>query len=322
MEFPIYTVIMPTYNSELTLKRSIDSIIYQDFDLKKIELIIVDDCSTDDTWSKLNNYQSYNMLADHSLYQTKKNSGPGIARNIGINSAQGDFVVFLDSDDELKSKIIAEALKRTGSPKKEIVELNSISTLIRRMISSSKARNSNEYSYQSFGYIHQQFESKSGMMSISLSPYFYFSEDTKDLTKVENNGIIDISFKASGGSYADVTGGGDATQVIATVMEYAFAVFSVVESALKILFPDFYEWKKSEDQKVIKFSGVNNFGGINPNAKTAREGTNKRNRLYSLGWDRAMRKRATDLELYDGGYGTIYIKYKGSASSSPAKEQP
>lgn len=226
------------------------------------------------------------------------------------------------TDDELKSKIIAEALKRTGSPKKEIVELNSISILIRRMISSSKAKNSNEYSYQSFGYIHQQFESKSGMMSISLAPYFYFDENTKDLTKVRDNGIIDISFKASGGSYADVTGSGDATQVIATVMEYAFAVFSVVESALKILFPDFYEWKKSKDQKIIKFSGVNNFGGINPNAKTAREGTNKRNRLYSLGWDRAMRKRATDLELYDGGHGTIYIKYKAPEGSEESFNPP
>lgn len=111
---------MPTYNSELTLKRSIDSIIYQDFDLKKIELIIVDDCSTDDTWSKLNNYQSYNMLADYSLYQTKKNSGPGIARNIGINSAQGDFVVFLDSDDELKSNFFSSIYK-TNMLKKEIV---------------------------------------------------------------------------------------------------------------------------------------------------------------------------------------------------------
>lgn len=235
-----------------------------------------------------------------------------------------------ENDIKIKDEILAVALKRQGSPKKEILELNSVSNLIRRIIGAYKVKKTHEdpdsqissYGYQSLGAINQQFESKSGMMSIHLTPYFYFSDGTRDLIKEEKNGIIDISFKVSGGNYSDVTGGGDATQVIATVMEYAFAVFSVVESALKILFPDFYEWKKSEDQKIIKFSGVNNFGDINPNAKTAREGTNKRNRLYSLGWDRAMRKRATDLELYDGGHGTIYIKYKAPEGSEESFNPP
>jgi len=243
-------------------------------------------------------------------------------RNRGMEEEDVENSAKLPTDNELKAKILAEALKRTGSPKQEILELNSVLNLIRRMISSYKAKESHDFVYQSFGYIKQQFESKSGMMTISLSPYFYFNEQTRELTKDDGNGIIDISFKTSNGGYGDLTGGGDATQVIATVMEFAFSVFSVVESALKILFPDFYEWKKSQDLKVIKFSGVPNYGDINRNSKTSREGINKRNRLYSLGWDRAMRKRATDLELHDGGHGTIYIKYKKAEESEESFNPP
>jgi len=88
-----------------------------------------------------------------------------------------------------------------------------------------------------------------------------------------------------------------------------------------LYYPKFYELKKATGGNVIKFSGVNNSSsGMNLKSKTAREGGNKRNRLYTLGWERAMRKRIPDLELAQGEHGTIYIRYKSSAGESSPEQ--
>lgn len=214
---------------------------------------------------------------------------------------------------KIRSQIIELASKRIGIPEKEIIELISVQKLIKNMMDSWLVKKNKSSGHQSFGYVRQKFESKSGLMEISLTPRFYFDEYSRDLaTTSENNGIIEISFKLARGSYGDVTGGGDAAQVVATVMEFAFAVFSVVEAGLKLLFPDFYKWKKEESPKVISFSGMPNYASsssLNRSSKTAKEGGNKRNRLYTLGWERSMRKRVPDLELVTTETDKIYIQY-------------
>lgn len=90
------SIILTTYNSEKFIKRTLDSILNQEGinDLFTIELIIVDDCSTDRTVEILHNYNV-------EIISTPKNSGgPNAGRNIGLNLVTGDFICIADHDDE------------------------------------------------------------------------------------------------------------------------------------------------------------------------------------------------------------------------------
>jgi glycosyltransferase involved in cell wall biosynthesis len=88
---PLISVIVPTFNRSHVVGRAINSVLEQTYD--RIELIVVDDGSTDDTASLLSGYGN----AIKVLKQT--NSGPTVARNRGVNLARGDLIAFLDSDD-------------------------------------------------------------------------------------------------------------------------------------------------------------------------------------------------------------------------------
>lgn len=94
------SVIIPTYNRAKTLRRAINSVIAQRLDA--IEIIIVDDGSTDDTESVIKQIsQDFDIR-----YIRQENKGVSAARNQGIKAATGDFVAFLDSDDEwLENKL-------------------------------------------------------------------------------------------------------------------------------------------------------------------------------------------------------------------------
>ena len=94
------SVVIPTYNRANVLPRAIDSVLQQTHE--NIELIVVDDSSTDNTREVV---ESYN---DNRIRYTRldSNSGANTARNTGINISSGDYIAFLDSDDEwLPSKI-------------------------------------------------------------------------------------------------------------------------------------------------------------------------------------------------------------------------
>ncbi len=85
------SVIIPTYNRGRMLAEAIDSVLAQTF--TDFQLIVVDDGSTDNTTDILSAYQ------DEIVCIRQENSGVSAARNRGINSASGDFIAFLDSDD-------------------------------------------------------------------------------------------------------------------------------------------------------------------------------------------------------------------------------
>lgn len=88
-----FTIIMPVYNTEKLVIRALDSIPVRD----DLEVICIDDCSTDSSYEVLKNYSRIPIR----VFQTPINSGPGIARNIGYDNATGDFIFGLDSDDYL-----------------------------------------------------------------------------------------------------------------------------------------------------------------------------------------------------------------------------
>lgn len=89
------SVIIPTYNAELTLSRCLDSLLNQSF--KNIEIIVVDDMSTDNTIELAHHYQlAYPVV---SVYLSDKKGMAGGARNIGIRKANGNYISFIDADD-------------------------------------------------------------------------------------------------------------------------------------------------------------------------------------------------------------------------------
>lgn len=90
---PLISVVIPTYNRGKLILRSINSVLKQTY--KNIELIVVDDCSTDDTAEVLNS------ISDNRIKYIKleKNSGACVARNHGIDEANGEYIAFNDSDD-------------------------------------------------------------------------------------------------------------------------------------------------------------------------------------------------------------------------------
>lgn len=98
MDYKI-SVIIPVYNAEKTLTNAIESVINQSIEFENIELIIVNDNSTDNSKNIIDQYSKKyeNIIGIH----LKENSGfPGKPRNIGIDNAHAPYLVFLDADDE------------------------------------------------------------------------------------------------------------------------------------------------------------------------------------------------------------------------------
>lgn len=90
---------MPIYNAEKHLNNTIQSIINQSIGFENIELILVDDASTDDSKKIIESYREKydNIIA----YYSEENHGfPGFGRNIGLNKATSDYLMFIDNDDE------------------------------------------------------------------------------------------------------------------------------------------------------------------------------------------------------------------------------
>ena len=96
----LITVICPTYNCEKYIQRTINSIINQTIGFENIELIFVDDCSTDSTKNIIAEYsKEYKNIVPFFL---KENHGfPGFGRNVGLEKSTTEFVMFMDNDDEL-----------------------------------------------------------------------------------------------------------------------------------------------------------------------------------------------------------------------------
>ena len=100
---PKISVIMPVYNAEKTIERAILSIINQTYN--NIELILINDGSTDGTENIMKSYLEKGSKIDIKYY-FQKNSGPSIAKNLGIDMAKGEYILFVDSDDTISENYI------------------------------------------------------------------------------------------------------------------------------------------------------------------------------------------------------------------------
>lgn len=113
---PLVSVIMPAYNSEKYIGKSIESVLAQDYE--KFELIIVDDGSKDGTKSIAEQYAK-NDIRIKLLEQA--NQGVSVARNKGLDTATGEYVAFLDSDDLWDADNLSVMVQATECTKSGLV---------------------------------------------------------------------------------------------------------------------------------------------------------------------------------------------------------
>lgn len=95
----IFSIIIAVYNTEKYLVEAIESVINQSFDFESIQIVLVDDGSTDKSTEICLNYQ--NKYPNNVYYIRQQNAGQSVARNNGIEIASGEYFNFLDSDDKL-----------------------------------------------------------------------------------------------------------------------------------------------------------------------------------------------------------------------------
>lgn len=98
------SIIVPVYNVSEYIERCWDSIRNQTY--KNIEVLFVDDCGTDDSVAKLEGYLAAEDTVDARILHHAVNRGLSAARNTGLESATGDYVYFLDSDDGITEDCI------------------------------------------------------------------------------------------------------------------------------------------------------------------------------------------------------------------------
>ena len=114
-----FSIIIPAYNVEKYIGRAIKSVMNQTFE--NYELLVVDDCSTDNTVAEIEKLENNKL----KLLKTEKNSGTaGAPRNIALEEARGEYIIFLDGDDTLyNNETLRKIDEVIGEEKPEILFL-------------------------------------------------------------------------------------------------------------------------------------------------------------------------------------------------------
>lgn len=97
---PFISVVIPLYNKENSIAQSLQSVLRQEY--TNFEVVVVDDGSTDKSVEIVNSIEDGRIR----LFR-QSNAGPSKARNMGVSNAQGEWIVFLDADDELLPKALS-----------------------------------------------------------------------------------------------------------------------------------------------------------------------------------------------------------------------
>lgn len=119
MKSPLVSIIMPVYNAEFFLERSVSSVLSQEYN--NLELILVDDGSSDSSAEICSRYASN---VPKIKYFRQENKGPAAARNTGVKNSSGDFIYFLDADDFITEEAIAIMIDTYNSTKSDLIMTN------------------------------------------------------------------------------------------------------------------------------------------------------------------------------------------------------
>ena len=104
MNLPLVSVIIPVFNTGKSAKNLVELLLENKY--KNIEIIVVDDGSTDDSVGLLENIKDVRVKIFH-----KKNGGPSSARNYGIEKAKGEYLLFIDSDDDIDGEFVQKMVE-------------------------------------------------------------------------------------------------------------------------------------------------------------------------------------------------------------------
>lgn len=116
MQDNLVSVIIPTYNSEKYIDETLNSVLAQTY--REFEIIIIDDCSKDNTWEIIKEYEKkYNNIV---CLKQERNKGVAEARNRGINKATGRYIAFLDSDDLWDKEKLEKQIKLLKNTKEAV----------------------------------------------------------------------------------------------------------------------------------------------------------------------------------------------------------
>ena len=172
------SIIVPVYNAEKTIRKCVESVINQSY--KNWELILVDDGSTDDSRSIINEYGKNNK--NISIFM-QKNLGVSSARNIGISNATGEYITFLDSDDYLNEKALE-------------IMINALSNNDADMIVGSYSQITENGNKKNFIYKNKCIDLKEELLNISNLKFYMicWGKLYKTSIIIENNISFNLNF--------------------------------------------------------------------------------------------------------------------------------
>lgn len=145
---PLLSVVIPTYNRAPIIYRALDSVASQTF--RNWECIIVDDHSTDHTKEVAESYCKKDSRFHYLINEQKK--GAQGARNTGLKHAQGDWVLFFDSDNIMHSDMLESMVEAIG----EFKEQYDVFTCFSNMVSAQSGEIVGKFEWQCEGNIHDQ----------------------------------------------------------------------------------------------------------------------------------------------------------------------
>ena len=123
-KFPLVSVVIPMFNSAKFISQTLESLLYQT--MKDFEVVVVDDCSTDNSVEVV---ESFSKRFNGRLHVVKlrENTGtPGIPRNVGIQFSRGKYIAFLDSDDFFTKTALAELTNLAEKYNADVISISGI----------------------------------------------------------------------------------------------------------------------------------------------------------------------------------------------------
>lgn len=114
MSLPLVTIVVPVYNTGKIASKLIKDILNDNY--KNIDVVVVDDGSKDDSLKLLNKIKSKKLRVF-----SKENGGPSSARNYGVNVAKGKYILFVDSDDDVKDDFVSKMVDAICNPGIDLV---------------------------------------------------------------------------------------------------------------------------------------------------------------------------------------------------------
>jgi glycosyltransferase involved in cell wall biosynthesis len=108
------SIVVPTYNRKDSLKKTLTSLLNQDYPHNKYEIIVCDDGSIDETELVVKDVEKNSDI--NIKYYRQKNSGPAAARNLGLKKANGEIIGFIDDDCVAVKKWLSSAIENFNNP--------------------------------------------------------------------------------------------------------------------------------------------------------------------------------------------------------------